>query len=182
MDLLVSYPWHRYYRARREVRRVLRRLGDDAPRMQWTSVEGIAIVHTSLDPRRVVAGCRELLCSGQEMFEYAVKWAPVDHWCDTDLEAIRQVMEQQVVPRIAPTETWALQVNKRRWQLYHTAEIVEALAPLIDRKVDLSSPDRIVRVDVIGDRTAIAVLRPDEIFSAITAECPASGAHPDTCA
>jgi tRNA(Ser,Leu) C12 N-acetylase TAN1 len=43
--------------------------------------------------------------------------------------------------------------------------IVEALAAGIDRKVDLDHPDRIVRIDVVGPRTAISVLRPDEVFS-----------------
>lgn len=172
MDLLVSFPWHRFYPARHEVRRVLKQLGDDSPRMAWTSVEGLAIVHTELDPRKVVAGCRELLCKGREAFDFAVKWVPVDAWCVTDLDVIKQFLERQVVGQIAADETWALQVNKRRWQKYHTAEIVACLAPAIERKVDLSAPDKIVRVDVIDECTAIAVLRPDEIFSVATAQCP----------
>jgi len=174
MDLLVSFPWHRYYPARREVRRVLHKLGDDAPSMHWTSVEGIAVVHTGLDPRQVVVGCRKLFCRGEEPFEFALKWVPVDEWCVTDLDAIKAVIEERIVDRIAPDETWGMQVEKRRWQKYHTAEIIEYLAPSIPRKVDLSNPDKILRIDVLGEQTAIALLRPDEIFSAITTRCPVS--------
>ena len=60
-----------------------------------------------------------------------------------------------------------MQVNKRRWQAYHTIDIVTALAANIDRKVNLSHPDKIVWVDVIGNETAISVLKSDEIFSVV---------------
>lgn len=150
----------------------MRKLGDPDAGMRWTTVEGIAIVHTDLDPRQVVAGCHDLLCRGEEPFAFAVKWVPVDEWAPTDLDAIKAVIEQKLAPRIGPDETWAMQVEKRRWQRYHTADIVAHLAPAIHRQVDLSHPDKILRVDVIDARTALAVLRPDEIFSAVTAQCP----------
>jgi tRNA(Ser,Leu) C12 N-acetylase TAN1 len=35
----------------------------------------------------------------------------------------------------------------------------------VDRKVDLSDPDWILRVDVVGNTTAISLLKPDEFFS-----------------
>jgi tRNA(Ser,Leu) C12 N-acetylase TAN1 len=58
-----------------------------------------------------------------------------------------------------------MQVHKRRWQQYHTSEIIEYLAADIDRKVDLSHPDWIVCVDVVGRQTAISLLKPQDIFS-----------------
>ena len=60
-----------------------------------------------------------------------------------------------------------MKVKKRRWQRYHTAEVIAYLAPSIDRKVDLNNPDKIVWIDVIGRNTAIAVLNPQDIFSVI---------------
>lgn len=146
---------------------MLRRLGDDQATMEWTVVNGISVLHTALDGRQVIAKCRALLREGEVAFEFAVKWVPVDHWCDTDLDAMKLVIEDHVTGRIAPTETWAMKVHKRRWQTYHTDEIVDYLAPSIDRPVDLTVPDKIVWVDVIGRNTAVSVLRPEEIFSSI---------------
>ena len=51
-------------------------------------MEGIAFVRTALDGRSVVAGCRALLREGVP-FEDAIKWAPVDYWCEADLLAIQ---------------------------------------------------------------------------------------------
>jgi tRNA(Ser,Leu) C12 N-acetylase TAN1 len=47
------------------------------------------------------------------------------------------------------------------------ANIIAHLAPSIDRKVDLNNPDKIVWIDLLGCHTAIAVLKPEEIFSVI---------------
>ena len=157
----------RFYLARREALHALKALGDPHATMQWTFVMGIAIAHTSLDFRHVIHQCRELFHHEKIRFDFAVKWVPVDYWCWTDLDTIKQLIDVKVLPRIQPEETWAMQVNKRRWQIYHTIDIITALAADISRKVNLSQPDKIVWIDVIGNETAVSVLKPDEIFSVI---------------
>lgn len=164
VDLLVSYGWGRFGRAKREILGALQRFGDAPAQVERTSVNGIAVVHTALDGREVVRRCHELF--RQEFaFAYATKWVPVDYWCHTDLEAMRTLLAQKVRDAIAEGETWGMKVEKRRWQQYHTHDIVLHLAHAIDRKVDLDHPDKLVRVDIVGDRTAVSVLRPGEIFS-----------------
>jgi len=68
-------------------------------------------------------------------------------------------------PSIGAQETWAMQVEKRGWPRFHTAEIVQHLAAAIDRKVRLKAPDKLVRVDILRDAVAVSVLRPGEVFS-----------------
>lgn len=170
-DLLVSYPRRRFFQARREIVRVLERVGDPAPVVERSSVPGIAIVHTRVDNREAVKRCREL--SAAELpLEFAVKWVPVDFWCETSLEAIRRALEAHVPDRIAEAQTWAMKVEKRRWTQHHTTDIITALAPSIPRKVDLQHPDRTVRIDVLGARTAISLLAPGEVFSIGTSTGP----------
>jgi tRNA acetyltransferase TAN1 len=164
MELLVSHQRGCYGKARREVLRALAQLGDEHATVERTPVDGIALVRTALDSRAVVRGCRELAREGF-VFEYAIKWVPADYWCETDLEAIRKLLVEKVRDQIAPHETWGMQVAKRRWQRYHTREIVLHLAGAIDRKVDLGRPDKLVRVDVLGGEVAVSVLSPGDVFS-----------------
>mgnify|MGYP005848806497 FL=1 len=58
-----------------------------------------------------------------------------------------------------------MKVRKRGWPRDHTIDIVRHLALAIDRTVNLDRPDWLVRVDVLGPRTAVSVLRPGEVFS-----------------
>jgi tRNA acetyltransferase TAN1 len=164
MDLLVSYYWNHFSRARREVVYVLRKFGDPAPKVERTGVNGIAIVHTSLNNREVIQKCKELFKTGF-VFRFAIKWLPVDFWCETSLDSIKKVIDENVTGGIGENETWGMKVEKRRWQKYHTIQIIEHLAAGINRKVNLSSPDKLIRVDVLGERTAISLLKPGETFS-----------------
>jgi len=163
-DLLVSYPWRRFGPARREILRILKRLGDEHARVERTDVDGVALVHTNLDGREVVRRCRELFQTAPT-FEFAIKWVPVDYWCDTDLDAMKKLIEEKIRGQIDANETWGMKVEKRGWQKYHAVDIIARLAEAIDRRVNLDRPDKLVRVDVVGRQTAISVLRPGEIFS-----------------
>lgn len=165
MDLLVSHPRGYYGRARQEIVRILRRFGDPEPHVEKSGVPGICIVHTRMESRNVVAQCAALFQSEPDSFRFAIKWVPVDYWCERDLDLMKRLIQEQVTPRIDAQETWAMKVEKRGWDQYHTAEIVQRLAEAIDRKVNLETPDKLVRIDVLGTAVAASVLRPGEIFS-----------------
>jgi tRNA(Ser,Leu) C12 N-acetylase TAN1 len=90
---------------------------------------------------------------------------PVDFWCETSLDSIKKVIDDHILSEIGEDETWGMKVEKRGWRQYHTMEIIERLAANINRKVNLNNPDKLVRVDILGQRTAISLLKPGETFS-----------------
>jgi len=55
-------------------------------------------------------------------------------------------------------------VNKRATNL-SSKEIIEEVAKLVDRKVDLENPDKIIQIEIIGDYTGISIIKPDQILS-----------------
>lgn len=165
MDLLVSYPRRFYGPAKREIGRILERFGDAAPVVEKSGIRGICVVHARLDNRQIIARCAELCRAEPQSFRFAIKWVPVDYWCEKDLHAMERLVKEQVAPRIGAQESWAMKVEKRGWSAYHTAEIVRRLAESIDRRVNLKAPDKLVRIDILGSAVAASVLRPGEIFS-----------------
>jgi len=56
-------------------------------------------------------------------------------------------------------------VEKRRCSLHHKIEVIRELADLVDEKVDLENPQKILRVDIIGRYAGVSVLKPTDIFS-----------------
>lgn len=165
MDLLVSYSWRHFGPAKNEIIRLLHQFGDANPQVERTSVWGIAIVHTSLDTRQVIGLCKQRLDNDPGDIQWAVKWLPVDYWCDTGLDSIKQVIDQNIKNQLSPVTSWAMTVKKRRWQVYHTIDIVKYLTEDMDGKVNLNNPDKIIWVDVIGKKTAVSLLTPEDIFS-----------------
>ena len=165
VELLVSYNCS-YSLVKPEIRRILEIFGDPDPWIGKTAVLGIAVVNSCLDNREVIRRCRELRQDDvQHWFEFATKWVPVDYWCATDLPAIKDLIDSRIKPRIEQEQTWGMRVHRRRWQAYHTRDIIEFLAAGIDRKVNLENPDWIVWVDIVGRQTAVSLLRPQDIFS-----------------
>jgi tRNA(Ser,Leu) C12 N-acetylase TAN1 len=53
----------------------------------------------------------------------------------------------------------------RRFTTHHKLEIIEPLAELIDEKVDLRNPDKIVRIEILGNSAAVSVIKPEDVFS-----------------
>jgi tRNA(Ser,Leu) C12 N-acetylase TAN1 len=182
MNLPVSYSWGQFPRMQHEARQFLHELGEAANRpsmacgprlcpvgdtqalVSRSAIPGIAVVDTALDARAVIRCCRERLAAGR-VFQFAIKWVPVDYWCATDLDAMRELIATRIGPHIGACESWGMKVEKRGWPRYHTSDIVRHLAVAIDRTVNLDRPDWLVRVDVLGPRTAISLLRPGEVFS-----------------
>jgi tRNA acetyltransferase TAN1 len=163
-NLLVSFGWRKFYPARTEMRNILAKLGDKNPIIKGTIAQGIAGVNTILDPKQVIKDLYTIYNQEPTMFFHTLKWVPIDYWTSSDLESMaRGVITLR--DKIAKGEKWMMVVEKRRYTQYHKTEIIKHLAEYIDEKVDLRNPDKIVRIEIIGNNAGISVLKPYEVFS-----------------
>jgi tRNA(Ser,Leu) C12 N-acetylase TAN1 len=167
-NMLVSILWRAPGRARREIGRRLRALGDGSPLVMSTGRRGIVAVRTSLDPRAVVRALREVAATSPSRFRATCKWVPVDLWTAGDLEAMRRGVGE-LRDRIAPAERWRMTLEKRAPGSSPTPGLIAALAELIPARVDLAHPDKILLVQLFADRTAFSLLAPAEVFSLVPA-------------
>ncbi len=163
-NLLVSCSWGAYGRAKEEILHILRVLDDENPVVKRTVAKGIIGVKTSLEPRDVVHKLRRMFNKDPFIFQQTTKWVPVDLWTHSDLDSMRDAVKV-LRNKIRAGEKWRMTMEKRRYTRYHKMEIITALAELIDEKVDLETPDKILRVDIIGRYTGFSVLTPQDIFS-----------------
>jgi tRNA acetyltransferase TAN1 len=66
--------------------------------------------------------------------------------------------------KIKENESFRITVEKRFTQL-STRDIIEAAAANIERKVNLTSPDKILLIEIVGGTTGMSVIKPDDILS-----------------
>lgn len=164
-NLLVSCPWGAYRRAKEEVLSVLKRLGDEKTSVKRTVAEGIIGVNTSLDPREVIRKLRTLFDENPLILQQTLKWVPVDIWTWSKMDSMKEAVSE-LKNKIQVGERWRMTVEKRRYTKYHKIEIIRELAELIEEKVDLEKPDKILRIDIIGKYAGVSVLASQDIFSA----------------
>jgi tRNA(Ser,Leu) C12 N-acetylase TAN1 len=163
-NLLVSCSWSAYGKAQKEIVHILGTLGDENPLVKRTVAKGIVGVRTCLDSREVTHRLRALFDQDPLVFQHTLKWVPVDLWTRSDMDSMKRAVAE-LKSKIHADERWRMTVEKRRYTRYHKVEIVRELANLIDEKVDLISPDKILRVDIIGPYTGISILTPRDVFS-----------------
>jgi len=163
-NILVSTSWATHERASHEVIRILSALGDEDPSIRPTAARGILGVKTSLDARQVIGELRKLFEVNPARFQYTLKWVPIDSWASSDINSIKARVSE-MKSRIGKGETWRATVEKRRYTRYHKSEIIKEIAALIDEKVDLENPSKILRIDVIAKYAGISFLTPKDIFS-----------------
>lgn len=164
-NMLVSYQWADYYVARSEIHKLLSDFGDPNAVIKRTAARGLAGVKTTLDSREVIALLSKRYSVDIAAINYTLKWTPVDLWCDsTTIESIRQGLAT-LAEKILPEEKWMMHVEKRRYSLFHKADLIKELAGMFKQKVDLRNPDKIVWIELVGKEAGISIIKPSEIFS-----------------
>ncbi len=142
-------------------------LGDPAPVVGKTGIRGLVAAKTAFDPCEVIEKFRAILQERPYEFRYALRIIPVERAVPTDLDEIKRVASE-LAANIGENETFRVTVEKRFTSL-HSRDFIEAAATGIDRKVDLKNPDKILLIEVIGELTAISLIKPSEVL-AVTKE------------
>jgi len=163
-NILVSYdPRGGYLTGRNEIHDILTKLGDQKSDISLI-VPGIIGVTTKLKARDAIEEVKELFLSDPRSVNSALKWVPVDAWCDETVESIKKLVSDDIKNLIVEDDLFKIDVIKHKSEL-HTDEIVEAIAPLLKGKVELDHPQKILRIDLFGRRSAVTLLKPKDIFS-----------------
>jgi hypothetical protein len=74
-------------------------------------------------------------------------------WCGCEIVSVR--------------ERWRLSIERRAPACPVPADLIAVLAPLINGKVDLSRPGKILRIELFSDRAAVAMVTAEEMFSVV---------------
>jgi tRNA acetyltransferase TAN1 len=138
-------------------------LGDGSAVASKTGVRGLIAAKTSLDPCEVISKFRLILEERPYEFRYALRIIPVEKVVRTDLEEIKSA-SATLAAGIGENETFRVTVEKRFTSL-HAQDFIEAVATDIKRKVNLSSPDRILLVEVVGGWTGLSLLKPNDVLA-----------------
>jgi len=169
-NLLISTSRGNENNACSEIWFLLGELGDRESLVDRTEVSGLIVAKTNLDPFKAVEGLRNLLKERPREFRYVLKVLPIEIVVRTRIEEIKRAAAK-LHHKILENETFRVTVEKRHSNI-STRDLIEAAVENLDRKVDLSNPDKIILIEVLGRLTGISVIKPNDILS-VTKEKPA---------
>ena len=150
-------------RAASELWMHLRAIGDENPKVTKLRINGIIKAKTSIPPLEAIEKLRKALYDNPDHFKTLLRILPIQNVVKTDLEEIASATKE--LGSVIPLEdTYRITVEKRKTS-FRSSHIIDAVAEIIDRKVDLENPDWVALVEVVGDYTGVSVIPPAAILN-----------------
>jgi tRNA acetyltransferase TAN1 len=138
-------------------------MGDREVKVDRTGISGLIAAKTILNPFQVIEKLRVVLKERPYEFRYTFRAIPVEKVVRTNLNDIQQAVTE-LAAKIGEDETFRVTAEKRFTSI-PTRDIIETAAANIKNKVNLTSPNKIIMIEVVGGFTGVSIVKPDEILS-----------------
>ena len=161
-NLLVTYEPSHAGSAREEVEKALKAIKQKAKFLK-SDIEGVFKLRAGNAKKSVRSLSKIKKRKG--MFEHTFYWIPIEKWVASDLKTMQREIKK-LQKGIKKTDKWKLDMHKRHFDKMHTTELIIKLAEAVEKpKVDLDNPQKILEVQIIGNKAGLALLNKDEILS-----------------
>jgi tRNA acetyltransferase TAN1 len=130
--------------------------------LERSAYDGVVEIEAE-NPRGLLTFLAEFVKSEPFKVRYILRVMPVDKVVDTKMEEISKAVKD-LSSSIGPGESFRVTIEARD-SPYGDKELIDSVADIVDRKVSLSSPDRIVFLQIFGEYTGVSVVAPQDILS-----------------
>ena len=96
-------------------------------------------------------------------FQYSHHWVPIERWVPSERSTIREAANE-LGKGIGDNESWMMHLHKRHFQEHHDDLIAYLTDPLNRGRVDLTDPDKILAVEILGKNTGLSLLTRHELL------------------
>jgi len=130
----------------------------------FTGFDGLLTAKVEGDPVEFVKMLIDLVNSGYYIPRFVLRATPIMVVVKTDLDEIQKAVGELAERYIRPEETFKIELKKRGVK-FDRMSVIDYVAKAVNRKVNLSNPDKVVWVEMFPSRTGVSVIREDENFS-----------------
>ncbi|MCV0431739.1 THUMP domain-containing protein [Nitrosopumilus sp.] len=163
MNLIITCPRHLEPETEDELKDILGELGDSNIKVTITSMSGILTAETILDPIEVVRKIKEMLLDEPWSIRYCKRIIPIQKVIESKIDEIDKNVEE-MSNQITKEETYRISIEKRNSDL-SSKEIITKIANKIKSKVSLEFPDKVLLIEILGNKTGISILKKSDILS-----------------
>lgn len=162
MNLILTSAKGLEARASAEFKEIALLSGARKVTLERSAYDGVVEVEAE-NPKGLLTFLTEFVKSEPFKVRYIMRVIPVDRVVDSKMEEISKAVKE-LSASIGPGETFRVTIEARD-SPYGDKELIDAVADVVDRRVSLSSPDKIVFIQVFGEYTGISILAPQDILS-----------------
>jgi len=163
LNLLITCGRNLESETENEIGKILTESGDQKPEIYKSDMRGILFVNTNIETSKIVDYVKVKIKDEPWSIRYCLRIIPIQLECDTEIEKIKQNI-QRLKKTIQKNDSYRITIEKRNSDI-SSQEMISEIAGLFSNKVSLDVPDWIVLIEIFGNKTGVAILKNDGIFS-----------------
>ena len=163
MNLIVTCARHLEGDTEDELIDILDKLGDSNVKISVSSMSGIIMVETKLDPIEVVRKIKEMVLDEPWSIRYCLRIIPIQKIVETKIDEIEKMISS-MSEQIEEKESYRILIEKRNSDI-SSKEIITKIANGIKNKVSLDFPDKVILIEILGIVTGISIIKKSDILS-----------------
>lgn len=164
-NLLVTFDPTHQESALKEISSLLESIKEKADILN--AEEGIAQVLVK-DAKKAVKELTALCKKNMDKFAYTFHWEPIEKWCKAGIADMKKVIKS-FGEKIKKDEKWKMELKVRKVkEKPDEIKLIVDLTGVVDKpKVDLQNPEKIINVEIIGNKAGLALLGKDELLNVV---------------
>ena len=163
MNLIITCARHLEPETKEELASILEEFGDSDTKISITKMSGILTGETKLDPVEIVRKIKKKILDEPWSIRYCLRIIPIQKVVETKEEEIEK-MVVTMSDGILKDDTYRISVEKRNSDM-SSQNLISKIANTIKNKVSLEFPDKIVLIEILGNKTGISILKKSDMFS-----------------
>jgi tRNA(Ser,Leu) C12 N-acetylase TAN1 len=162
-NLLVTFDPSHLESAKKEILDLLKETKEKAEFLNLDS--GFAEIAVG-NAKKAVSNLEKIAKKSIQKFNYTMQWIPIEKWCENKIEDIKKNIKG-FVKDIGENEKWKMELKTRKLkEKPDEIKLILKLTEAVDRKkVDLNEPEKIIKVEIIGNRAGLALLKKNELLN-----------------
>ncbi|MEE9377409.1 MAG: THUMP domain-containing protein [Candidatus Lokiarchaeia archaeon] len=138
--------------------------GDTYPIISGIPFPGLITALTNLSLKKVISNIKKIKKKNPSFFQFILKIIPINFICETDIKIINYIIKENYENYIDGEETFRITLKRRHHEKIDRTNFIEAIAKDIDNKVNLDNPDKIIRIEILGNICGISFLEKNDII------------------
>ncbi len=163
MNLIVTCARHLESDAKDELRGFFEEFGDSEPEITITDMSGILAADTKLEPIETARKIKEKFLDEPWSVRYCLRIIPIQIETESKIESIVEEISK-LSGQINEDEAYRISIEKRNSDI-SSQELITKIASKFKNKVSLEYPDKIILVEILGNKAGMSVLKKSDILS-----------------
>ena len=163
MNFIITCARHFEEEAKEEITEILDGFGCSEIEVNISDMPGILTVRSHIEPIQLIHKIRDMISEEPWSVRYCLRFIPIQKTVETEQTQIKNEV-QTLLSQISKNETYKILIEKRNSTI-SSQELITFIASDIKNKVSLENPDKIILIEILGNKTGISIIKESDILS-----------------